>query len=188
MGLFSRVRRLNGAPPPEPEDASPVTPDDEVPDLPPPLALAPKTAAARQGPASVTALRENLQQLYAIRPSREVFAAEAIKLIAKGAGIQAAALLGYEPRGGRVRLLAHAGLAHDAVQTLAGDAMVSAWDIPLRALRNRRINVIESAHENPFVPRSLIAISPRRLTIAALPFFHANGPVGVVVLFSPTQR
>ena len=71
---------------------------------------------------------------------------------------------------------------------LSGDSMVSAWDIPLRSLRNRRINVIEAAHENPFVPKALVAVSPRRLTIAALPFFHANAPIGVVVLFSPTPR
>jgi CheY-like chemotaxis protein/predicted nucleic acid-binding Zn-ribbon protein len=87
-----------------------------------------------------------------------------------------------------MRLLAHAGLDSEAVQILSGGQMVSAWDIPLRCLRNRRINVIEAAHENPFVPRALVAISPRRLTIAALPFFHASTPVGVIVLFSPTPR
>ena len=36
--------------------------------------------------------------------------------------------------------------------------------------------------------QALVAISPRRLTIAAMPFFHANAPIGVVVLFSPTPR
>ena len=66
--------------------------------------------------------------------------------------------------------------------------MVSGWDIPLRSLRNRRINVIEAAHENPFIPKPLVAISPRRLTIATMPFFHASTPIGVVVFFSPTPR
>jgi chromosome segregation ATPase/CheY-like chemotaxis protein len=129
-----------------------------------------------------------MQQLYSIRPSRDAFAEEAVKLLAAGAGVKAAALLGYEQRGGRLRLLAHVGLDPDAAQILSGDNMVSAWDIPLRSLRNRRINVIEAAHENPFVPKALVAISPRRLTIAAMPFFHASAPVGAVVFFSPTPR
>jgi CheY-like chemotaxis protein len=102
--------------------------------------------------------------------------------------VKAAALLGYEQRGSRMQLLAHVGLESDTLHVLSGDAMVGGWDIPMRSLRNRRINVIEAAHENPFVPRALVSISPRRLTIAALPFFHANAPVGVIVLFSPTPR
>ena len=187
MGLFSRVRRLNGAGLPA-ESVVSVAPtldlDTPVDPAPPPSFSSPPRPPAP----SVGSLREGLQQLYSIRPSREAFAEETVKLIAKSAGVKAVALLGYEPRATRMRLLAHAGLEADAIQALSGDSMVSGWDIPLRSLRNRRINVIESAHENPFVPRSLVAISPRRLTIAALPFFHANSPIGVVVLFSPTAR
>jgi CheY-like chemotaxis protein len=198
MGLFSRVRRLNGShgtaaeqraaaaddgsaeSPAAGESADTIQPPDGVP---PPVAGPPRVMTS-----GIVSLREGLQQLHAIRPSREAFAEEAVKLIAKGAGVKAAALLGYEQRGGRMRLLASVGLESDAVQVLSGDSMVSGWDIPLRSLRNRRINVIEAAHENPFVPRALAAISPRRLTIAALPFFHANAPVGTIVLFSPTPR
>jgi predicted nucleic acid-binding Zn-ribbon protein len=186
MGLFSRVRRLNGSAQAA-ESTPPAPPADDA----QPLDAAPPASAVRAPRAaapSVTSLREGLQQLYSIRPSRDAFAEEAVKLIAKSAGARAAALLGYEQRGGRLHLLGHAGLDAEAVQILGGDAMVSAWDIPLRSLRNRRINVIEAAHENPFVPKPLVAISPRRLTIAALPFFHANAPIGVVVLFSPTPR
>jgi len=190
MGLFSRIRRANGALPAEsiPPTAAEIdhtfdfdAAAERAPVAPPPSRPQPLTP-------SVSSLRDGLQQLYAIRPSRDAFAEEAIKLIAKGAGVKAAALLGYEQRDGRMRLLQHVGLDPEAVQILSGDSMVSAWDIPLRSLRNRRINVIEAAHENPFVPKPLVAISPRRLTIAALPFFHANTPVGVVVLFSPTPR
>jgi predicted nucleic acid-binding Zn-ribbon protein len=148
----------------------------------------PSAAPGPRPNAGASSLRDGLQQLYAIRPSRDAYAEEAIRLIARGAGVKAAALLGYEQRGGRLQLLGHTGLEPEAVQVLSGDNMVSAWDIPLRSLRNRRINVIEAAHENPFVPKPLVAISPRRLTIAALPFLHANAPVGVVVLFSPTPR
>jgi chromosome segregation ATPase len=188
MGLFSRVRRLNGAATAADAAAVPTDHGLDLDTVPQPAAVPPTAAPPRPATASVSSLRDGLQQIYSIRPSRDAFAEEAVKLIAKGAGVKAAALLNFEPRGGRMRLLAHVGIDSDAVQILSGDSMVSAWDIPLRSLRNRRINVIEAAHENPFVPKALIAISPRRLTIAALPFFHANAPVGVIVLFSPTAR
>jgi CheY-like chemotaxis protein/predicted nucleic acid-binding Zn-ribbon protein len=144
--------------------------------------------ATRAGGTGLSALRDNLQQLYGIRPSRDVFAEEAVKLIARATATKAAALLTYEPRGGHMQLVGQVGLEPEAEHVLSGDAMGGAWDIPLRSVRNRRINVIESAHENPFVPKALAGISPRRLTIAAVPFFQANTPVGVVILFSPTPR
>ncbi len=177
MGLFSssRARRAsrqtaveavaqNGTGTPEPAAATPR------------VVVNPKT------------LRDSLHQLYLMRPSRDAFAEEAIKIIAQGAGVKAAAIVGFEQRASKMRLLATAGLEREAIQVLSGDSSVNSWDIPLRCLRNRRINVIESAHENPFVPRPLIAISPRRLTIAALPFYQSSTPIGVLVLFSPTQR
>src|SRR5512143_667377 len=163
MGLFSRVRRQSAAPsaaaearPPEDFAAAPVAPPElaEADAPPEPQAPAPAGAtlgatAVRPGNAGLASLRDNLQQVYAIRPSRDAFA-------------EAAALLTYEARGGRMQLLGHVGLESDAEHVLSGDAMVSAWDIPLRSIRNRRINVIEAAHENPFVPKPLAAISPRR--------------------------
>ncbi len=200
MGLFSRVRRAPAAQSAaalEVDAAEPLAvPAAEPPEVEPtesgeaPAAVAMLSGAPtpRTSGAGLSTLREGLQQIYAIRPSREAFAEEAIKLIARATSLRAAALLSYEARGGRMQLAAHVGLESDAVHVLSGDAMMSAWDIPVRSIRNRRINVIEAAHENPFVPRPLAAISPRRLTIAALPFFHANAPVGVVVLFSPTPR
>jgi len=200
MGLFSRVRRapaahstaspeVDAAEPIEAEATNPPEVDpSEFGEAPAAVAMLSGAAAPRAGGPGLSTLREGLQQIYAIRPSREAFAEEAIKLIARATSLRAAALLSYEARGGRMQLAAHVGLESDAVHVLSGDAMMSAWDIPVRSIRNRRINVIEAAHENPFVPRPLAAISPRRLTIAALPFFHANAPVGVVVLFSPTPR
>jgi predicted nucleic acid-binding Zn-ribbon protein len=200
MGLFSRVRRQQTAPvEAEPQavvdDTPPSSPPEPIADTAAaadshsaPAAVATLGAPARAGTAGLAALRDGLQQLYSIRPSRDAFAEEAIKLIARSTSTKAAALLTYEPRGGRMQLVGQVGLEPEAEQVLSGDAMVSGWDIPLRSIRNRRINVIESAHENPFVPKPLAAVSPRRLTIAAVPFFHANAPVGVVVLFSPTPR
>lgn len=178
MGLFSSVRAKRAKPAPL-ENGNGREPT--------PITHRPQPPARTAGPRGKS-LRDSLHQLYMIRPSRETFAEEAIKLIAQGAGTKTAALLGYEARHNRARLLSSVGLEREAIEVLSGEVGHGSWDIPLRSLRNRRINVIESAHENPFVPKPIVAIHPRRLTIAALPFYHANAPVGVIVLFSPTHR
>src|SRR5512135_910162 len=159
MGLFSRVRRQSAAPsaaaeapPPEDFAAAPGAPPESAEPDPPPEPEAPAPAVAtlgatavRPGNAGLASLRDSLQQVYAIRPSRDAFVEEAIKLIARSTNAKAAALLTYEARGGRMQLVGHVGLESDAEHVLSGDAMVSAWDIPLRSIRNRRINVIEAA-------------------------------------------
>jgi CheY-like chemotaxis protein len=135
-----------------------------------------------------TALREAVHELFARRPGREEFAQQALQLMARVGSIKAAALLRHEARENLLQPVATLGLEADALELLGGDGHVQPWDIPLRVLANRRISVIQSAHENPFVPRPLVAISPRRLAIAVIPFYHAQAPVGVLVLFSPTHR
>ena len=107
MGLFARVRRVNGAGLPAESVAPPaltlvseldVAAAAELPARPA------QAGAARAAAPTASPLRDGLQHLYAIRPSRDAFAEEAVKLIARGAGVKAAALLGYEPRGNRLRL------------------------------------------------------------------------------------
>jgi chromosome segregation ATPase len=129
-----------------------------------------------------------MQHMYSLKPTRDVFAEEAAKLLSRSAAAKAVALLTHEARHDRMTLIASDGLEADAIQAMSGEGLRAAWDIPLRALRNRRINVIESAQTNPFVPKALVAVNPRQLTIAVVPFFHGNTPVGVAVLFAPTQR
>ena len=176
MGLFSssRARRAARTVAPESQNGAGRPPSAPTP--------------ARSSSGGARSLRDTLQQIYSIRPSREAFAEEAVKAIAKAAGIKAAAMMTYEQRQNRLRPVATSGLEPDAIQVLNGDSSSSSWDIPLRSLRNRRINVIESAHENPFVPQPLVAINKRRLTIAVMPFYHSANPIGVIVLFSPTPR
>lgn len=190
MGLFSnRQRRTFGSATTAARAQEPVVEAESAPAT--AADRAPSPALPRAAPLAtatgLAALREGLQQLYAQRPAHDRFVAEAIALVARAANIKAAALLGYDAHRDSMRLLAHLGLQADALTALSGEA-VTGWDIPLRSLRNRRINVIESAHENPFVPGAFVAISPRRLSITALPFFHANAPVGAAVLFSPNAR
>jgi chromosome segregation ATPase len=176
MGLFSssRARRTARAAAPESENGAAHP------------ASAPRPEPSASGGAR--SLRDALHQIYSIRPSREAFAEEAVRAIAKAAGIKSVAMMTYEHRQNRLRLIAASGLEPGAIQVLAGNSSGNTWDIPLRSLRNRRINVIEAAHENPFVPPPLVAINKRRLTIAVMPFYHSANPIGVIVLFSPTPR
>ncbi|MFN8640262.1 MAG: hypothetical protein U0802_00840 [Candidatus Binatia bacterium] len=97
MGLFSRVRRQPAAsaaavdtpsaeevaaPAPEPEASAHA---DRTPSRRPRHTRCPLlgTASPRAANAGLATLRDDLQQLYGIRPSRDAFAEEAIKLIAR---------------------------------------------------------------------------------------------------------
>ncbi|MEA2625052.1 MAG: hypothetical protein QOD06_1097 [Candidatus Binatota bacterium] len=131
-------------------------------------------------------LRSELESLFQQRLPREVFGAQAVKLIAERTGMPYVALLHWEGREERFQLLGTVGLEDDAVQVLASGLLT--WDIPRRAVQNKRINVIEAAHQNPFVPKPLVAISPRSLTIAVLPLYHADSPVGAAIFFSPVPQ
>ncbi len=176
-------------------DATPDSPPQEEKGTPQPVAAPqPPQPSAAERPAppaptlavggSLNTLRQRLLDLYGQRLPREDFAAQAIDLITKALGAPAGALLAYEQRRDRLALVAGAGLSAQAADVLGRGASGPTWDIPMRGLTNRRISVIESAHQNPFVPRPLIEISPRRLAIATLPFFHGYTPAGVLVLFA----
>ncbi len=128
-------------------------------------------------------LREELHRLYSLRPTLDTFAEEGIRLIISESGVMAAAIFTYIQRKDQLNPLIISGL-DEAGMNEVRKGVGRAWDIPLRSIRNRRINVIADAHDNPFVPDGLKAISPDSLTIASIPFFHASTPVGVAVLFA----
>lgn len=134
---------------------------------------------------SATALQESLQRLVSVKPDHATFAAEAARLIVKAAGAEAAALLASDARASRVRFLAGLGAPEEAFRSLVEQRGL--W-ISLRCLNERQINVITAAHNNPFVPQHLVsAINPKGLSIAAVPVYHLDLPVGVAILFSSNQ-
>jgi len=143
-----------------------------------------RTVATRGAGIAIDSLRQKLLDMYGERVPRDAFATQAIQLMHTAVGAVAAAFLAYDKRRDRLVLVAAIGLSDDACEALGGGPGVPGWEIPLRGLANRRISVIEAAHQNPFVPRPLVEVSPRRLTIASLPFFHGFTPVGVLVLFA----
>jgi len=143
-------------------------------------------------PSSATTVRlaglgNRLVGLLGRKWSRRGFAAEMAKLLVEAAPAKAAAVLGCERRGASLVLLADHGLSNDARAALGGSTGVT-WDIPLRGLQNRRISVIEAAHQNPFVPRGLSSFCPQGLCIVSLPVYYDYEAVGVVLLFAARSR
>jgi len=132
-------------------------------------------------------LGNRIVELFGRRLSRQEFAAQFAALIADAVKTQAVVVLGYDRRRERLALLADHGLNDDARAALGagGDCP---WDIPLRGLRNRRISVIEAAHQNPFVPRALLSLSAGGLSIASLPIYYDHEPAGVLLLFAAGSR
>ena len=138
-------------------------------------------------PAGLTGLGNRFVELFGRKLSRRSFAVETARLIAESVRIRAVAILGYDRRRDRLVLLAEHGLRPEA-RTVLGAGVDCTWDIPMRGLRNRRISVVEAAHQNPFVPPSLVQISPSGLCIASVPLYYDYEPVGVVLLFSAGSR
>ena len=193
MAWGLRLARSKGRaaqPPPQPEP-TPEPPQSGPSSEPPePSLSAPSVSSGspRSVGVNLNNLRQKLLDLYGQRVSRDDFGAQAADLLVKVLNCNAAALLAYEKRRERLFLVSQVGLNPAAAQVLGGVQGGPGWDIPLRGIQNRRISVIESAHQNPFVPRPLIELSPRRLTIATLPFFHGYNPSGVLVLFANKAR
>jgi len=136
-------------------------------------------------PAGAVALQESLRKLHAVGSSRETFAKQAVRILARAANADAAALLACDYRASRVRLVGTTGAGPEVFKALLAQSGV--W-IVLRPLNERRINVIFKAEQNPFVPSNLVtAINPEGLAIAVVPFYRKNLPVGALVLFSSDQ-
>ncbi len=138
-------------------------------------------------PPGLAGLGNRFVELFARKQSRRSLAAETARLIGLAVGVRAVAVLGYDRRRDRLVLLADYALKSEARVVLGGGADCT-WDIPMRALRNRRIAVVEAAHQNPFVPPSLAEISPTGLCIASVPLYYDYEPVGVVLLFAASGR
>lgn len=136
---------------------------------------------ARPLPEGATLLQRSLIQLQSQRLPRNAFAAEAIKLIVEGSGVQAGVLLEYN-HPGRLTALANVAMDDKVLELLLGRS--GKW-IPLRCVNERQVNIIEPAHQNPFVSQPLInAIGSRFLGIGSFPLMRGESPIGVVVLLS----
>src|SRR5579862_1179214 len=153
---------------------------------------APVRRAAAAPPPSAEAVRlaglgNRFVELFARKLSRQDLAAEIARLIATATRAKGAAILGFDARRDRLLLLGEDGLSKDARAALGAGGECT-WDIPLRGLRNRRISVIAAAHQNPFVPRGLVAMSPGGVAIACMPIYNDAEPIGVLLLLATGHR
>jgi hypothetical protein len=128
------------------------------------------------------ALRDSLEQIQRQTPTREAFLVEALRVIANRTGAAASAALRDDPAADRLRLVHAFGLAAEALPAVCDPAL---WNVPRRAIHERQICVIDSAHQSPFVPKELVAVNPDGLSIAVIPFFEGSEPRGVIVLLAP---
>jgi hypothetical protein len=128
------------------------------------------------------ALRASLERIQRQSPTREAFLIEALRVIASQTGATASAALRNDPAADRLRVVHAFGLAAEALPALCDPAL---WNVPRRAMHDRQICVIDSAHQSPFVPRELVAVNPAGLSIAVIPFFESSEPSGVMVLLAP---
>ena len=133
------------------------------------------------------ALRNSFLELFGRKLSRRAFADQVAELVSQAIPVRAVAVLGYERRRDRLGVFADRDLTPQARNALGGKNE-RAWEIPLRGLHNRRISVIEAAHQNPFVPKGIIDLSPSSLAIACLPIYHDFKPVAVVLLFAAKSQ
>ena len=177
MGIFSRVRRQSAARPSPLRrlaaggrarrggaDARRARPAP----APEPAVATLGTTASRGGtaglsPATVPATLRHPPVARCLRRKR--------RSIARATNTKAAALLTYEQRAAACSCRTSASRAtRNSAQRRCDGQRVGH---PLRSIRNRRINVIESAHENPSC-QAAGGDQPAPPTIAAVPFFHAN--------------
>jgi hypothetical protein len=128
------------------------------------------------------ALRVALEQIQRHTPTREAFLVEALRVIANQTGAIAGAVLRDDPVANSLRLVHGFGLTAEAVPAMCDPAL---WNIPRRAMHDRQICVIDSAHQSAFVPKELVAVSPDGMSIAMIPFFEGDEPRGVMVLIAP---
>jgi len=135
----------------------------------------------------LTGLGNRFLGLLGRRWSRRSFATEVAKLLAATTRARAVAVLAFERQRDRLVVLADCGLSNEARLTLGG-ALDTAWDIPLHGLRNRRISVVEAAHQNPLIPQSLRSLGTEGLCVVSLPLYYDTAPVGAVVLFAARSR
>jgi transcriptional regulator with GAF, ATPase, and Fis domain len=112
----------------------------------------------------------------------------ALRAVLEATGARAGALCQYEQRDEVLTLVHHVGLADEGARRLqqVRKGAIVGWDMPLHALLNHRVYLIENAAKNRYVP-PLVEPSSTMRAVACLPLQAGPAPVGTLVLvaFSP---
>jgi GAF domain-containing protein len=107
----------------------------------------------------------------------------ALRAVLEATGARAGALCAYEQRDEVLTLVAHVGLADDGARRLhqVRKGALVGWDMPLHALLNHRVYLIENAARNRYVPPLVEPASLMR-AVACVPLHAGPVPVGTLVL------
>lgn len=148
-------------------------------------------APSREATSGVaSASLDNLRALTAA-PLDEGTASPALAATLEAVHLRHGALLRYDSESQSLSLLAHEGLAQptiDAIRLIRRGAS-GVWDMPLHAVLQRRVYIIDRPKENPFVPTLLEGVDQGVLTNAAvLPLFCAGLVTGALLLVGSGKR
>ncbi|MGH7818168.1 MAG: hypothetical protein ACREQ9_00170, partial [Candidatus Binatia bacterium] len=145
----------------------------------------PSAASSRETPLSAEALAalETLR-LLAASPFDDVSAPRALQAALEAIRLHYGALLHYESEGPTLSLVCHQGLTSRAVEAirLIRRGVSGVWDMPLHAVLQRRVYLIERPRENPFVPVLLDEEQGVLTNVAVLPLFSAGSVTGALLL------
>ena len=118
-------------------------------------------------------------------------AGQALDLVLNRVRLDHGALLAYDDDRQSLALLAERGLADEARKaiTLIRRGEPGTWDMPLHALLQRRVYMIEKPRENPFVPTLLESRAQELLTnLVFLPLYSAGSARGLLLLIGTAGR
>lgn len=154
--------------------------------------LSQPAAASREGsvPSIPAESLDNIRQLTA-SPLDEASATKVLTVVLEAIHLHHGALLRYDPASQGLDMLAEAGLAQQAVDAIRRirRGASGVWDMPLHAVLQRRVYIIDRPKENPFVPTLLQGSDQGVLTNAALiPLFCAGSVTGALLLVGSGKR
>ena len=131
------------------------------------------------------ALADRLKAIAAETACPEEALEPALHAVLEAVGVKTGALCVFDPRHELLWLAAESGLSDAGCKALRNVRRGSAltWDMPLHSLLNRRAYLIDDAARNRYVPPLVDAAASVR-TIACLPLFADNTPVGSLVLIA----
>ena len=149
----------------------------------------PPTSSAAPDQPTPAAVSPDLRQL--TPPLDETSAAAALTQVLEAVHLRHGALLRYDSDNQSLSLLAQEGLSSQAANAirLIQRGASGVWDMPLHAVLQRRVYIIDRPKENPFVPPLLDGADQGVLTNAAvLPLFSSGSVTGALLLAASGKR
>lgn len=150
-------------------------------------AAASRAESARPGPRSDVAA--TLRQIVADAVAPEDALQPALEAVVEAVTASAGAVCLYDSRRELLRLAVETGLSDEGCKRLRNvrrnDPVT--WDMPLNALLNRRVYLIDNAAQNRYVPPLLDPATSMR-TVVCIPLLTGVNPLGALILIATGTR